>query len=299
MKVRPEALQSYAAWREKMDSAVASFPGFVSMEIFPPGAGSMEWTVIQRFFSEKDVEAWGNSPARKRLLEEVRPFLAEDIKVVKPSDSLAKENVTEVFVTKVSPKMREAYSAWATKVQRIESTFPGYQGVYVQAPPPSDPHGGWITMLRFDTPEHLNNWLQSKERKQILKEAESMVEELQSHQVVSPFAGWFANFANTVGEAPPVWKQTMLVLLVLFPIVMLEMKFLVPLIKNLNPSVGTFIGNAISVSLVSWPMMGLAIRLLGWWLNPKPGQKFRANVLGLLALAGLYLLEIVCLWNLL
>ncbi len=292
VKVKPDALQPFAAWREKMDKAVASFPGFVSMEIFPPQSGKNDWIVIQRFLSESDLDAWQKSEVRRRLLEEVKPLLLEEVKVVDSSD---KQNVTEVFVTKVSPHMHEAYRAWAAKVQQIESTFPGYQGVYVQAPSTTDQHGTWITMLRFDTPEHLNGWLLSKERKEILKESESMVEELQSHQVVSPFAGWFAGY----GQAPSVWKQTMLVLLVLFPIVMLELKFLSPVTSSLNSSLATFIGNALSVTLVSWPMMGLAIRLLHWWLNPHPDHKFRANALGLLAITGLYLLEIICLWRLL
>ncbi len=295
LKVRADSLRSFASWREKMDAAAASFPGFVSMEICPSGA--MEWTIIQRFFSEKDLEAWSKSSARQRLLEEIKPLLAEEIKIVKIPDSPGKENVTEVFVTKVSPSMQDVYRAWAVKMQRIESTFPGFRGVYVQAPAASDQHGAWITMLRFDTLEHLNNWLLSKERKELLKEAESMIEELQSHQVISPFSGWFANFSKSAGESPPLWKQSMLILLVLFPIVMLEMKFLFPLTKNLNPSLGTFIANAISVLLISWPMMGLAIFLLGWWLTPKPHHRIQINALGFFTLAGLYLLEIVCFWK--
>lgn len=298
IKVKPDASQPFAVWREKMDRAVASSPGFVSMEIFPPKSGNTNWMIVQQFRSEQDLESWQKSEVRTRLLEEVKPFLIEEVKLVE-SDTENQQNVTEVFVTKVSPQMHDAYRAWAAKIQQIESTFPGYQGVYIQAPSTPDQHGTWITMLRFDTPEHLNAWLLSKERKQILKESEAMVEELQSHQVISPFAGWFANFAKTTGQAPPVWKQTMLVLLVLFPIVMLELKFLSPFTQHLNPSFGTFIGNAISVTLVSWPMMGLAIALLNWWLNPNPEHKVRANVLGLLAIAGLYLLEIVCLWKLL
>src|SRR5262249_32985415 len=141
-----------------------------------------------------------------------------------------------------------------------------FRGVYVKSPTPGQGEN-WITLLRFDSQEHLDRWLTSKERKEVLKEARPLITSLESHRVISPFAGWFASTA-TDGRIPPVWKQTCLVLLVLFPIVMLELKFLLPLTKNLNLSVGTFIGNAISVTLVSWPMMPIAIYFLRWWLSP-------------------------------
>ena len=56
--------------------------------------------------------------------------------------------------------------------------------------------------------------------------------------------------------------------MLLFPIVMLELRFLAPLTRGLNPVFATFIGNAISVSLLAWPVMPIANRALGWWLRP-------------------------------
>ena len=75
---------------------------------------------------------------------------------------------------------------------------------------------------------------------------------------------------------------------------MLEIRFLSPWTAGLNPSLATFIGNAISVTFVSWPLMPLAIGLLGWWLAPKP--TWRITFLGIGCLCLLYLLEIVLLW---
>ena len=54
----------------------------------------------------------------------------------------------------------------------------------------------------------------------------------------------------------------MLVILMLFPIVMLEIRFLSPLLKGVNTSPATFIGNVISVFLLAWLFMPIAIALM-------------------------------------
>lgn len=202
--------------------------------------------------------------------------------------------VTEIFITRVKASQEEAYRKWTEKIHSVESRFPGFQKMHIQTPEKGS-DGNWITLLHFDTTENLMNWLTSKERKEILLEGEEMIQSIESHRVLSPFAGWFGGLQ----EIPAVWKQTMLVLLGLFPIVMLELKFLYPLMVNLNPSLSTFIGNTISVTLVSWPMMPIAIYFLGWWLDPSYKNRLRDTILGTFIILILYALEILLLWKLL
>jgi hypothetical protein len=95
-----------------------------------------------------------------------------------------------------------------------------------------------------------------------------------------------------------MWKTACLVLLTLFPVVMLELKFLNPHLHGLPPALATFTGNAISVLLTTWPLMPLAIRFFRPWLFPE-GQP-RALVLAMpFVLLGCYALEIAVLWRLL
>jgi len=302
LRIRPDAFEEFAKWREKMNVVVAAYPGFVSLEVISPlQDDEVEWVSVQRFRSSHELEAWRNSKEREELLAEIAPLLVQDgegiLEVEKASYSQT-QSVTEVFVTKVGPGMHKAYRSWASKIQQVEAQFPGYQGVYIQAPASAESEN-WITILRFDTPENLDNWLCSKERRKLLDEAESMVENLESHQVISPFAGWFADRSNLAAPAPPAWKQTMIVLLILFPIVVLEIKFLLPLLKALNPAFSTFIGNAISVTLITWPMMPIVLPLLRWWLYPKGKSKKAKTFGGICVLLGCYLIELGILWNLL
>ena len=85
----------------------------------------------------------------------------------------------------------------------------------------------------------------------------------------------------------------MVVLLMLFPIVVLELRFLAPLTQWLDPVIGTFLGNAISVGLLAWPVMPLANRTLDWWLRPALPQARWITPLGTAFLLGLYVVEIL------
>lgn len=301
IRIRPAALSCFADWQAKLHSIIAAFPGFVSLEILSPIENLQPtWIIVQRFYDSNHVLAWRQSKERLDLMEELK-FLAEDrldaIQEIESAASNVQGNVTEVFVTEVSPDKENAYREWMAKIHQAEAQFPGFRGVYVQSP--SHKQGkNWITLLQFDTPKNLDRWLSSSERKEVLGESELLVASLESHRLISPYAGWFASIAKN-GKIPPVWKQTMIVLLVLFPIVMLELKFLPLLTANLNPSLGTFIGNAISVTLIAWPMMPIAIWFLGWWLSPKDEMHHQATIVGTLILLFLYLIEVVIFWNLL
>jgi antibiotic biosynthesis monooxygenase (ABM) superfamily enzyme len=201
--------------------------------------------------------------------------------------------VTEVILEQVRADMDDAYRQWLEKVQRIQAGFPGYRGVSLQPPIPNvQPR--WTTLLRFDTPEHLDAWLRSPARRELLDEAAPWTESLQSHRLVAPFAGWFPRLAPS--GAPARWKQTMIVLLVLYPIVMLEVRFLNPFLVGLPAAVATFIGNAISVALVAWPMVPMALRCLDWWVLPRsPARRVTAAAGATVVSAG-YALLVIFFW---
>ena len=67
------------------------------------------------------------------------------------------------------------------------------------------------------------------------------------------------------GKGPPNWKTAMLVLLGLFPVVMLELKFLSPKLSllGIHASLATFIGNSISVAVTSFFTMPWCVRWFG------------------------------------
>ena len=171
-------------------------------------------------------------------------------------DYTVAHGVTMVIVTEIKPGKEAAYRAWADRIQKLQATFPGYLGSFVQ--PPQHKETGWTTVLRFDSAANLDGWMKSPARAAMVKESEDLVAGFHAQRVDTSFPGWAPNDPAT-GAPPSMWKTACLVLLTLFPVVMLELRFLNPHLEALNPAVRTFIGNAISVGLTTWPLMPLAI----------------------------------------
>lgn len=294
--IPPDDVKVFADWQSKLQDVVANAPGFLSLEILAPNSEHPAWTLVQRFTDVTSGKAWKNSLQRQNLFNEwtsIHKQTFEDLS--SPQQSF--KGVTEVIVTEVSSEKKGLYRQWLAKIHQAEAKVPGFAGMYVQTPVENQGRY-WITFLQFDTSEHLDQWLESPERKEILKELDPLIKSFESHRIISPYAGWFGSIAK-MGAIPPVWKQTMLVLLVLFPIVMLELKFLSPLLNSLslNSSVATFIGNSISVVLIAWPMMPIAIFFFQKWLNPEPWNHTKINILGTAILIALYLFEILIFWR--
>lgn len=93
---------------------------------------------------------------------------------------------------------------------------------------------------------------------------------------------------NTL-NVEPVWKQSMLILLVLFPAVMFETLYLFPHLSFVNPVIARFFGVIIIVCSISWLLMPGVLYLLGWWLG---SNSRRQEYSGLFIVLSLYLMEI-------
>ncbi len=298
VEIKPDSLIAFADWQSQFNASITAYPGFVSLEILSPILPEQpKWLLMQRFNSSQSLTIWQESEVRHDLMGKLEKYLMskDTIEETVSTSANMQGGITEVFITQVAPENEKAFREWIATIHSAEAKFPGFRGVYVQSPI-SGRSMNWITLLQFDTSEHLECWLNSSERRKVISEAQELISSMESHQIDSPYAGWFASIAQK-GILPPVWKQTMIVLLVLFPIVVLELKYLRFLTDRLNPSLGTFIGNAISVFLISWPMMPIALSFLGWWMVPKVEHNRRVTLIGLLVVIMLYLIEITIFWN--
>lgn len=283
----------FADWQSALVRAASAAPGFASLELMATFVGSAEWQIVQRFHSPEALEAWRVSGARADLVTALAAMQAPG--AAGPTDEAtpdlhAASCVTEIITTVVEPGKEPEFHAWAETMQARQARFAGYLGTLIQAPV-SEKLPYWTTLVRFATAEQLDAWLASAERQGLLASADPSTSTWKSRRMDNAFAGWFPETPQQ--PAPPAWKQTALVLLVLFPVVMLEIRYLSPHLAGLNGAVATFIGNAISVCLVSWPLMAIAIRCLNWWLRPAPARRWRVELAGAATVAALYAIEIL------
>lgn len=295
LRLRAGVDAEFAYWHARMSTAAAGLPGFISTEVNAAApAACLEWNIVQHFRSADNLHGWLESGPHRRLLKDAESLVDNSdgaaLREEEIAEGCAGGSVIEVVKTHVKPGKAREYQEWAEKIHRVEAQFPGYRGVLLQ-PPASQRQDYWTTLVRFATPEQLDAWLNSDSRRELLREHEALVESWEHHRLPSSFAGWFPTDTAS-GESPAAWKQSMLVVLVLFPIVMLKMFFLNPLLAGLNSSFAMFIGNVISVALIAWPFMPLVIRPMHWWLLPRKDSAGWVNPVGIALLLVFYTLEI-------
>jgi uncharacterized protein len=301
VRVHPGNEKAFAEWHARATIAPGEFPGFISAEVKPPdNSDDKLWSVVQRFRGLEEMNAWQSSKAHQRLLSDAAFLNGGSGAVISEAQNLegaTAATVTEVITTFVKPGSEHAYREWAAKIHSAEAQFPGYRGGFLQ-PPISAKQPYWTTLVHFATPTQLETWLDSAERKMLLEEHTALVESWTHHRLPNSFAGWFPAESSD-REPSTTLKQSMLVLLMLFPIVMAELRYLSPPIAGWPPAIGTFFGNAISVGLLAWPFMPIAIYFLNWWLAPKKGTRILPRAGGYLLIVVLYAVEIAALWKLL
>jgi antibiotic biosynthesis monooxygenase (ABM) superfamily enzyme len=299
-RVLPGREAEFAQWHVRWQSAVLASKGAISVEFWPPAPpDQLETVAVNRFTSIAALKAWRRSEQNQKLVKEAAPLvevgLVMQLVGQAAVDYSVRHGVTMVMVTEIRPGKEAAYRAWAERIQKLQATFPGYIGSFVQ--PPQNKERGWTTVLRFDSTANLDRWIKSKERAAMVKESEDLVADFHAQRVDTSFPGWVGNDPAT-GKPPNMWKTAALVLLTLFPVIMLELKFLNPQLATLNPAVRTFIGNAISVTLTTWPLMPLAIWIFHAWLFPENKPRWLVLTSPLFLLAA-YAVEIAFFWHLL
>ncbi|MEU4213260.1 antibiotic biosynthesis monooxygenase [Streptomyces sp. NPDC026206] len=298
-KVRAGHVDEYRRWQNRTNEAARAFDGFEGSEVYPPGAGSEnEWVAVFRFSGIDHLTAWLESDRRRELLAEGRslfegPPAQEVLRGGAPAEQ-APETVTAVVSHEVKPGREEGFLRWQEKILKAQEKSPGFMGSELFKPV-EGVQERWVAVFRFDSREHLEDWLASDARRRLLEEGRAYFASYDVRKVGSAFSGWFRFDQGTQDTAPPNWKQAMSVILALYPTVMVLNLTVGSGLDELDVPgyVGLFIGNVLSVSVLTWLLMPLVNRALAFWLVPGRARGLRVHVAGAVVVALCCLLFIV------
>ena len=289
----------FAKWQRRMSEVVAAQPGFVEERVMLPSPPSQaDWVILQRFASRGAAVTWLRSAERQRFVADAQPMLVgrDDVHLVSDYQAgVLPAPVSAVISARIKPGREDAYREWGRRIAAAQAKSPGFQG-YRCEPPVPGVQEDWLTILRFDSEANLQTWLNSPERKKLLEESEAFTDECHTRIVRTGFDQWFEG----QGAAPPPWwKQNMVVLLVLYPLVFLLNEWLQkPILVgvfHLPYWAFLFVNNAASVVLLSLILPRLT-RRLGWWLSPAEHDAKR-DVAGALLVAAFYALWLLAFWQ--
>ncbi len=157
------------------------------------------------------------------------------------------------------------YESWLRRITRIAAGYPGHLGVNVIRD-----GGQFVCVLRYNSTQQLQAWLDSSERKQLIDEVTPLLVANEQLQVEASHEFWFA---PTPAARPPRWKQACITYLVIQPLTLLVPQLWQPLFSHLPWLGGYWPSNVlITLSIVLSVVYLFMPRVTAWfagWLNAR------------------------------
>ncbi|MBO0681344.1 antibiotic biosynthesis monooxygenase [Mycolicibacterium sp. S2-37] len=261
----------YRRWQRQVNAAAERFPGFEGSDVTPPTGVQEDWLSVLQFGSLNQLQDWLNSAIRLDLIDKGRPlFDGPGTVQVLARDRQEPDTLVTVVVThRVADDKVEDFLAWQKRVDEAESAFPGFRGSEVFRPIEGIQEE-WIISYRFDTAEHLDAWLTSGRRRELLSEADHFGE-FTLRTIDHSFGSWFS-FGDKDESPPSDFRTSIAVWVGLYPTVVLLSLLTRPL--GMPLWLGLLVGNLLSSFAMTYLTMPYYVHpLLGWWLKPRAGQR--------------------------
>ena len=280
-RVRTGHEDEFRRWQQRVNAAAARFPGFEGSDVRPPTPVQEDWLAVHQFDSVSHLREWLNSTARSDLLDEATSLFdgPGTVQVVSRGRREPDTLVTVVVAHRVAEDKVDEFLAWQKQVDEAESSFEGFRGSEVFRPIEGI-QDEWIISYRFDTAEHLDAWLTSTQRQELLSAADQFGD-YTLRKIDYSFGSWFS-FGDETDAPPSSIKTSIAVWVGLYPTVVLLTLLTRPL--GMPLWLGMLVGNLLSSLVMTYVTMPFYVnRLLGWWLKPQDSARRSAvNVRGLL-----------------
>ncbi len=253
----------FVEWLERLSAAAQLAPGHIDSSVEPTGElHPGEWVVIYQFENREMLQAWLDSPERTALIEAGAGLVVGEAReqVVALADQ--PDRVTAVSSFRVRPGVEAEFEVFQRRLDGAAALSPGFLGIERYDPVPGV-QDETVVVFSFDDREHLDEWLGSPARAELLTAANEYVEGERVLNVVSGFGGWF----SYGGHPAKKWKQGALVLLALYPMTFVLSVLSLWLIPDVPWPVSLFISNVLGVVMLTWVLMPPLTRWFDSWLN--------------------------------
>jgi uncharacterized protein len=270
----------FDGWVCDVRSAAEAARGFVAFAASISRDTPLDWGVAVTFESEDLLHQWLDGQTWKHLLRGAAPRgllrLTSDLVIVE--GALMPTGVA-IVSSNVSGGMEADFEAAHTRLTMAASQFSGYEGTAVF--PPGE-LGKWMSLIRFRTEPQLSAWLQSPQRKEVLPSVRSSLTKDFSVFAKTTPLGTIVRNVDGKTEMTPSWKTAMLLLMVLYPMVMMQSKFVAPVIGKLGaqPWLSVWLSQVVSVALMQWWLMPTVSSWCRRWLDPVDGAGLRISLRG-------------------
>lgn len=250
-------------WLARLTAAAGRFPGHRGSSVQPPGpAHPDEWVVVYRFDDVDALELWLRSEDRADLLA-AGAHLVESTTEQRVALAARPEPVTCVVSVCIRPEHRDEHRRLQGEIVEALHGFEGFLSAETFEPV-EGVQDETVIVFSFDTRGHLDRWLDSEQRTEMLDRMEPLIDGTRTVSVLGGFAGWFPDEG---GRPARTWKSAAVVLLALFP-TSLSLTFLRGWLLPDLPTVPTvFLLNLLGVLALSYVLLPPLTERLSDWLR--------------------------------
>lgn len=290
-RLRAGATREFSRLLGDLNDSLLSDPAFGGGETHLDASGANP-TAVWHFSNAEAAKSWSTGPRLRDFEHSLEPYSAAAPVSNVLLETSESGKASTVITTRVLPGNDAWFAEWQGRMGAAQQQFPGYVGQRVQAPVPGV-NADWVAIVAFETEADLKHWQDSPERQALVAESTPHVDRYDVRPASSAFESWFAKDERGA-KPPPAWKLSAIVLLVLYPIVMLEVFTLNHITKALGmePALGIFIGNAVSVAITGFLLIPWASSLLNWWLVPPEALARKRTTQGGLLVLVLYAISV-------
>ena len=254
----------FERWLRRLAAAARAAPGHVAADIQAPDTTHPgQWVIIYQFSSMDSLNEWLDSDERATFMAEGEGLCVGDAQEQVIALPHAAAPITAVASFRVPSEHEDRFTDFNQRMLECLSQAPGYVSSEFFEPVP-DVQPDTVIVFSFDTRAHLDQWLTSETRGELVREIDQYIEGERTVNVVGGFGGWFAR-AELV--EPRRWKQAAVVLLALYPTVLILTVVRGWLLPDVGLILGVLIGNIAGVAILTWVLMPPLTTALAGWLR--------------------------------
>ncbi|QQT32054.1 antibiotic biosynthesis monooxygenase [Sphingobacterium siyangense] len=161
------------------------------------------------------------------------------------------------------------YEKWLNEITPLTKHATGFIDLQIVRPIPKLTFV-YTVIIRFDTVENLQMWLESEQRKLWIEKAEPLFRRHDRYQIKSGLDFLFESTENNA-KIPKRWKQYLVTWSAIYPISLLIPLLVLPVLRYLNIPQNhfsdAFLSSGVIVFLMVYIVMPNFTRLIRKWLN--------------------------------
>ncbi len=175
---------------------------------------------------------------------------------------------TAVITHRVLDGQQAEYEDWLNEIGPICRSYAGHLDLQIIRPI-AGLTTTYTVIIRFDTHEHLEKWMSSRDRKRLIEKARPLLTKDDDFFIRSGLDFWFTP-EGAKAKVPLRWKQFLVTWSAIYPLVLVVPLILAPLLRQLgipqNHYIDTLCITGAVVSLMVYLVMPHYTRLIHRWL---------------------------------